>query len=170
MIKNFKNFKLNEELDFNIKPTKYSILKINPLFVGKEDTIYRFISESGESYDIYFSLTKESNHILSNGESIDKYTKSFIPTIFFAPTIRGLDTAIFDELTNKSEMLEVMGKVIYLINEYDIVNNFSVYSIGEVDKKKYKFYSYFLYNIPQFKILEGNSDNYNGKKCYYLVK
>jgi hypothetical protein len=152
MIKKFNNFKLNEELDFDIKPTEYSILKISPLFVGKEDMIYRFVSKSGESYDIYFSLTKESNHILSNGENIDKYTKSFIPTIFFAPTERGLETSIFDKLTNKNEMLEVMGKVIYLINEYDKVNNFSVYSIGEVDKKKYKFYSYFLHNIPQFKI------------------
>lgn len=172
MIWNFNDFKINEELDFKSIPTTYYSITISPLFgVDKGDTIFRFKSNSGESYDIYFSLTYESNHLLSDGSKLYDYTNKPLPTIFFSLTKRGLDVNTFDKLTNKNEKFEVMGKVIYLINEYDKINNYKVYSIGEVEEDKYKFYQNYLHNIPQIKkILEGNSDNYNGLKCYYLIK
>jgi hypothetical protein len=171
-INNFNKFKLNEELDFKMSPTDYEIIKTNPLFIsGNKDDIYRFITKkNNNSYDLYFSLTYESDYTLSNGNNIKNITRSFIPTIFFSLTERGLDVSTFDKLTDEEEKFEVMSKIFFLINEYDKIHNYKLYSIGEVDKKKYKFYSYYLYNIPQFKIVEGGSDNYNGNKCYYLIK
>lgn len=171
MIKKFYDFKLNEDLEFKMIPTQYELIKISALFLPNSlDTIYRFLTKNGNSYDLYFSLTNENNHLLSNDNFIYDYTKSEIPTIFFSLTERGLDPINFDDLTNKGEKFEVMSKIIWLINEYDISNNFKIYSVGEVGNDKYRFYSYYLYNMPQFKIVEGASDNYNGKKCYYLIK
>ena len=34
----------------------------------------------------------------------------------------------------------------------------------------YRFYSYYLHNLPYFKIKEGISNNYNGRMAYYLIK
>jgi len=151
-------------------PTIYKEINIKSLFISNDiDKIFRFISKSGTSYDVYFSLTKESNHLLSDNTNLYDYIKSNIPTIFFSLTERGLDSLVFDNLTNKNEQFEVMGKIIWLISEFHKKYNYNVYSIGEVDEKKYKFYKYFLHNLPQFIILDGDSDNYNGKNCYYLI-
>ena len=169
-ILNYKKFKLNEELEFKMIPTTYQEVNIKSLFIsGQIDKIFRFNSKSDTSYDLYFSFTKETNHTLSDDTNLHDYTKYLILTIFFSLTERGLDPLVFDNLTNKSEQFEVMGKIIWLINEHHKKYKYDVYSIGEVDEKKYKFYTYFLHNLPQFSILKGNSDNYNGRKCYYLI-
>ena len=171
MIHNFNEFNMNEEMEFKSSPTNYSSLSIPPLFkVGKKDNIFRFITKSNTSYDIYFALINDLIHLLSNGKNLCDYTTNPFPTIFFSLTERGLNQNLFDELTNKNEKFEVMSKVIYLVNEYDKLYKYPVYSVGEVNQNKYKFYSNYIHNIPQFKILEGNSDIYNGKKCYYLIK
>ena len=170
-ILDFLNFRLNEELDFKMLETDFKEIIIPSLFVpNRNDIIYQFISNSGNSYDLYFSLTVENNYILSNGKYIFDYTNGFINTIFFSLTERGLDSLSFDKLTNKGEKFEIMGKVIWLINQYDSKYQYNIYSVGEVDSNKYQFYSYYLHNLPQFTITEGNSRNYDGKKCYYLIK
>lgn len=171
MILDFLNFKLNEELEFKMIETNFKEIKINSILVkGERDTIYRFISNSGNSYDVYFSLTKEVGVKLKENTYITDYTNNYIPTIFFSLTNRGLDINTFDLLTNKNEKFEVMGKVIYLIDYFVNSNNYEVYSIGEVNIDKYRFYSYYLHNLPYFTIKEGDSNNYNGKMVYYLIK
>ena len=76
---------LKEELDFNIVNTKYHVIHIKSLFIlGNSDTIYRFISKKGNSYDCYFCLTNENNHILNNGSTLYSYSNgNLIITIFF---------------------------------------------------------------------------------------
>lgn len=166
----FLNFKLNEDLEFKMIETDFKEIIIPSLFIpNKNDTIYQFVSNFGNFYDLYFSLTIEDDYKLSNGKNISEYTDGFINTIFFSLTDRGLDPTSFDKLTNKGEKFEVMGKVIWLINQFDTKNQNNIYSVGEVDSKKYQFYSYYLHNIPQFTIVEGKSQNYGGKKCYYLL-
>ena len=171
MIKKFNKFKINEELDFNMIETKFKEIKINSLFIkDNKDTIYRFETISGNEYDVYFSLTDESGCKLIDNTSIDDITNEYIPTIFFSLTERGLDPNTFDVLTNNKENFEVMGKVIYIIDNFVNSNKYNVYSIGEVDDNKYRFYSYYLHNLNYFKIVEGTSYSYNGKMVYYLIK
>lgn len=168
MIYKFKDF-INEELDFKMKPTDFTIIKIDPFYYGNNDEIYRFITNSGNSYDVYFVKTIEQNYSLSNGKKIDEYVNNLIvTTIFFSLTNRGLDPKTFNELTNNKEIYEVMSKVIYLIYRYDIGNKFNIYSIGGFDSKKYNLYSKYLNNLPNLKILEGKSEYY--KNAYYLVR
>jgi len=170
-ILDFSNFRLNEELDFKMIETDFKKIPIDSIFIpGEKDTIYRFFLNSGNSYDLYFSLTKEVGSKLKDSKSISDYTDNYIPTIFFSLTNRGLNVNTFDLLTNKNEKFEVMSKVIYLIDNFVNSNNYDVYSIGEVDENKYRFYSYYLHNLPYFKIKEGTSNNYNGKMAYYLIK
>jgi hypothetical protein len=167
----FLNFRLNEELDFNMVETKFKEIPIDSIFIKNEkDTIYRFITKSLNFYDLYFSLTEEFGSKLKDNTYITDYTNDYIPTIFFSLTNRGLNVDTFDLLTNKNEKFEVMGKVIYLIDHFVQLNNYNVYSIGEVSDEKYRFYSYYLHNLPYFTIKEGTSNNYNGKMAYYLIK
>ena len=168
-ISNFFNF-INEDLDFKMVETKFIEIEIPSLFIpGEKDKIFRFISTKGNSYDLYFCLTLEDNCQLSNGRFIRDYD-SPIPTIFFSLTERGLDPLTFDDLTNRSEKFEVMGKITWLISQYGLKYSNNIFSIGEVDSKKYQFYLHYLHNLPQFSLTEGYSKNYGGKKCYYLVK
>lgn len=170
-IKSFNDFSLNEEIDWNIIPTNYSIINIVGLFVNSgQDVIYRFTSNGGNSYDVYFSITHESNHLLSDGSNLYNYSTGSIPTIFFSLTERGVDPNVFDNPVNRNEYLEIMGKVVYLILEFISSHNYSVYSIGEVAFKKYKFYSNYKKYFTGFNIIEGPSDNYNGHIAYYLIK
>lgn len=136
---NFLNFKLNEELEFKMFETTFEEIIIDSIMVYDEkDTIYRFISSSGTSYDLYFSLTSEFGSKLKDNTYINVYSgDNYIPTIFFSLTDRGLDVNTFDLLTNKNEKFEVMGKVIYLIDHFVKLNKYNVYSIGEVDSSKY---------------------------------
>lgn len=174
-MKNIKSFKeiyiINEELDFKIIPTKYISKYINGV-----DT-FTFITNKNNSYTVYIEETTESNHLLNNGEYLqDINNNKTIPTIYFSETDRILDPSTFNNLTNYSEYMEVMGKVIYIISEF-IKNNqqYSVFSIGEVDIKKFNFYKNWLGNLPITRFEIGLSDNYiddknNKTKAYYLIR
>jgi hypothetical protein len=170
MIKNFLDFFKLYELDFNIKETEYNINILN-----NNINQYEFISKNNNSYSVYFKITKENNEKLSDNTYLKDYTNlNNIPTIFFSLTDRGFDNN-FDNLTNKEEFLEVMGKVIYCILEYINRNNYSVYSIGEIGNKKINFYNNYRKYFKDYTILTGLSSNYlnknnKKKKAYYLIK
>ena len=80
----------------------------------------------------------------------------------------------FDSLTNNNEKLEIMGKIIYLINVYVNIHDYSIYSIGEVDEKKMKFYNYYRKYFKEYQILSGKSKyclvQNNKTSAYYMVK
>ena len=162
---NYNNFRINE-IDFNIVETEFTILR--------SDNIerYDFISKKGNSYSVYFKMTDEDDEELSNGNQLSAYTDlDKIPTIFFSLTKRGLN----DDLVDKKEQLEIMGKVVYIILEYIETNNFTTYSIGEVGDKKINFYNYYRKHFNSMEILTGKSKNYldnddNKKISYYLIK
>ena len=78
-------------------------------------------------------LTNEYNEKLSNGYFLKQYCDlENIPTIFFSLTERGFGSD-FDDLTDKKEFLEIMGKVIFLIREYIKKHDYKVFSIGVLD-------------------------------------
>lgn len=160
---NYKNFRINE-IDFN---------KIETIFtIHSSDMMdrYDFVSNKGNSYSVYFKLTKEIDCVLSNGKKLLEYTiLDKIPTIFFSLTERGLGDD-FNKLVGKNEQLEIMGKVIYIIKEYIETNNYTTYSIGVVGDKKINVYNYYRKYFKEFEILTGNSINYMENKAYYLIK
>lgn len=171
MIKKFNEFRLNEELDFKMIPTKFTKINIPGLFISNvNDTIYRFTSNNGNSYDLYFSLTDESDSILDDGVVVKNMTTDYVPTIFFSLTDRGLDVDIFNKLTNNGEKFEVMGKIIFLIHDFMFSNKYKLYTVGEVEDKKYKFYMNYLHNLSGVSMMRGTSNSYNGEKAYYLIK
>jgi hypothetical protein len=164
-IKKYSYF-LNEEIDFKMKPVDYE--ESNDIILGKKTKIYTFKTKNDE-YSLYFSLTNESNHLLSNEKYLYEYCNGLdIPTIYFSLKRRELSTD-FDKLTGYDEQITVLGIVTYLINEFDMKYNYPVYSIGRVDTKKEKFYMYYLHNLNKFKILKGDSDSYQ-VGVYYLIK
>ena len=68
-----------------------------------------------------------------------------------------------------------MNEIKMILNDYINSVNYKVFSIGRVDTNKYRFYSYWLKNLPISEVLIGDSDNYIdtfGKKdkAYYLIR
>lgn len=174
MMKNYKNFILMNELDFNIINTLY-----NPGIIPKTTMIYyEFLSKKGNSYRVYFRETYENDFKLNDNTYLSDYINlnNIIPTIFFSATERGFDPLTFDLLTKRNEQLDVLGRVVFLILEF--INNhpkYNVYSIGEVPEKKFNFYDYYRKYFSNFDLKIGETKNYkdknnNNTKAYYLIK
>ena len=178
-IYNFNDFKINEELDFN--PILCSYNSKNTFSNGTYIETFEFLSKNNISYTIYIHLTKESNHLLKNETYPDGILlhningNNQIPTIYFSETSRGLDFETFDDLTKYNEPMDVMGRIIFILNDYINNTNYKVFSVGEVGENKFNFYKRWLKNLPISDLLIGGSDNYIDKskkkiKAYYLVR
>lgn len=169
-MKSLKYLDYLNEVDFNILSTEFSISNIENKILS-----YSFLSNNNVSYSVYFQITTENDEKLSNGKKLSDYTDiNNIPTIFFSLTENGFGEK-FDELVDKNEFLEVMGKVVFIILEYIKKKKLNIYSIGEVDDKKIKFYNNYRKYFKDFIILTGKSKNYlndkgDKKNAYYLVK
>jgi hypothetical protein len=162
----FKNFNINE-IDFNIYDVEYSISYHN--INNNEIVSYDFLSNKNNSYSVYFMITNEKDTLLSNGDYLSKFGNiNKIPTIFFSLTNRKFEDN-FNDLTNKNEKLEVLGKVVFIILEYIKNHNYNIYSIGVVGDKKINFYNYYRKYFKDFDIKTGDSLYYENK-CYYLIK
>lgn len=166
-------FEYIKEIDFNIISTEYYI---NYHKLDNNDVeSYNFVSKNNTKYSVYFMITKEDNVLLSDKTYLKQHGNiDEIPTIFFSLTERNFDDN-FDDITNNNEMLEVMGKVVYLIKEYINKHNYDIYSIGTTDDKKIKFYNHYRKYFKDYNILIGNSkyyfDNFNNNTdVFYLVK
>jgi len=170
IMKSLKYLDYLNEVDFNILSTEFSISNIENKILS-----YSFLSNNNVSYSVYFQITTENDEKLSNGKKLSDYTDiNNIPTIFFSLTENGFGEK-FDELVDKNEFLEVMGKVVFIILEYIKKKKLNIYSIGEVDDKKIKFYNNYRKYFKDFIILTGKSKNYlndkgDKKNAYYLVK
>lgn len=175
-ILNYVDF-INEELDFNIVKCEFTNKTIN--YIGHIIDCYTFITKLKNSYTVYIHETIESNHLLDSGlylQNINNSNKIIVPTIYFSETSNGLNSSKFNRLTNNGEFMEVMGKVLFIINYY-INNNlqYNIFSIGGVDTKKENFYKKWVNNLNISRIDSGISDNYldhNGNKIksYYLIR
>ena len=175
-IYNFNDFKINEELDFNPIPCSYT--SGNTIYNNIPIKKFEFLSKNNISYTIYIHLTTESNHLVKN----ETYPNGIllhsingnepIPTIYFSETSRGLDFETFDDLTKYNEPMDVMGRIIFILNSYINNTNYKVFSVGGVNSSKYRFYSHWLKNLPISDLLIGDSDNYTDEKykAYYLVR
>lgn len=162
-------FEYLNEIDFNIISTEYAISKMDDIIR------YTFLSNKKNSYSVYFRTTSEDNEKLSDSSNLSDYTDlNNIPTIFFSLTERNFDDN-FNELTNKQEFLEIIGKVVFIILEIIRKNNYTVYSIGTVGSKNIQLYNHYRKYFNQFKIETGLSKNYiddsnNKQYVYYLIK
>ncbi len=175
-IYNFNDFKINEELDFNPIPCSYN--SGNKTYNNIPIKTFEFLSKNNISYTVYIHLTKESNHLLTN----ETYPNGIllhningndpIPTIYFSETSRGLSSNTFDDLTKNNEPMDVMGRIVFILNDYMNSVNYKVFSVGGVNTSKYRFYSHWLKNLPISEILIGDSNNYTDKKykAYYLIR
>ena len=160
---NYNNYRINE-IDFILIETEY-IINIMSNNIDR----YDFLSNKNNSYSVYFKLTEENDIKISNDERLSKYTiLNEIPTIFFSLTKRQFSDD-FDDIVDKKEQLEIMGKVIFIILEYIKTHTYTTYSIGEVGEKKINFYNYYRKYFKEFEILTGKSKNYNNI-AYYLIK
>ena len=175
-IYNFNDFKINEELDFNPIPCTYTSSDI--MYNNIPIKTFEFLSKNNISYTIYIHLTTESNHLVENEKNPNGiFLQSIngnnpIPTIYFSETSRGLNYNTFGVLTKYNEQMDVMGRIIFILNDYINNTNYKVFSVGGVNPSKYRFYSYWLKNLPISEVLIGDSDNYTDKKykAYYLIR
>ena len=169
---NFKEF-LNE-ISFNVVPTEYDPKKI--IHEGNEIEENIFTSNNGNEYSVYFSITTENDIKLPNGNYLSRYTDlNKMPTIFFSLTERDFDSS-FNNLTNKKEFLEVMGKVVFIIRNYIDSHDYTVYtySTNSNDKKDifYNYYhkeftEFFKVNLPSLNYIINDGEYEN---VCYLIK
>lgn len=164
--------KFNEELSFSLIKCDYKVRTVdNPYYMtSAKSKVYQFTVHD-KVYDVYFTLTKEYNHELSDGTSIYDYAKHItknnganIPTIYF--TLSGRKYDEFNDLTGLNTPLDVIGRVMYIISEIIKNNNYNIYVIEAIDKKMKIYSNYFSKMGLQVK--KGWSYTYR-KDVYYLI-
>lgn len=160
------------EMVFDKIPTNYLTYKSKSIIPNLIDYKFDFITKKGNEYSVYVMMTKEDNLLFDDNT---KLSDVIIPTILFSETKNGLNPLYFNNLTNKNEFSEVMGKVIFIILDFINKHPYNIYSIGEVNDKKLNFYNHYKYHFNSFDIKVGNStfytnENGNYINAYYLIK
>jgi len=138
--------------------TKYIPIKSSGEYVPeKQDTKYKFTSNSGNNYEVDFFVLKEPKTILIDNKSIIDISssisddKKYAYLIGISFTIEGRDYSTSDDVTNKNEQYEVINKVSYLFEEFlKDSPEYNIFFIGtETHRKKLDIYNY-IFN-KQFK-------------------
>jgi len=186
----FNKFLINEIFIRSLK-TEYEIIntKINSFVTN----IYRFKSNSGNSYDVAFLHTFISpnfelidGRILCNiikDELCDKNSLNSVD-IGFTLTSRtdnlnynddnDIDNEIYIQNTNLHEEIEVMNKISFLIKEYLNNNpNVTIYAVGKDSSKiKLKIYKQTYDNLfsTNFIYVDGESYGYEQGAMYFINK
>lgn len=155
-----------------------SIIKTDYKIVREGNiTIYRFITNQNNSYDLEFIPTITDFNTL-----IKSKTKSqkLIPTIdiaFVPSEVNMLDRdveSLYNKETNRSEHIELMGRIGYMINEYMKKNpSINIFVVGKDTKEiNLNIYLNMFDNIfsDDYIKIESDSDNYNNGAYYFIKK
>jgi hypothetical protein len=151
--------------------------------------IYRFTTNSGNSYDLEFIRHIENcNNKLVGGGTLNDYIRGefrvrggnycLVVDLAFVPSEINMSDRDNHELytkeTNRSEQYELMGRISFLVKEY-IKNNpeINVFIIGKNTKEtKLKIYNKIFDNIfsTKFNKFEGENSGYKEGSFYFIKK
>lgn len=147
-------------------PTEYEILKED--IPEYKITIYRFKTNSGNSYDLEFiSATRRINEKL-----IDTIDIAFVPSEINMGDREDLE--LYTKETNRGETFELMGRLSHLVKDFIKNNpNIDVYVIGKDTKDmKLQIYNKMYKNIfsNDFTKTEGEDYYYENGAFYFIKK
>ncbi|MFW6219947.1 MAG: hypothetical protein ACOC33_03825 [bacterium] len=165
-------------------PTDYEKIKNNKYRDIIFD-IYRFKSNSGNSYDVDFYYSdlnindkpKLKEHF--NSDSIETVDIGFTLTNYNTRDIDnddiiGGEDDPYNKRSEYNEQYEVLGKIAYIINDFVIEhNNIDAYVIGkDSHHKKLKAYLQMFKNIfsNKFMLIDEESPNYDNGAYYFIKK
>lgn len=179
-------FTIDEIFDKPVR-TEYEILLDVTMNNNKYHDIYRFKTNGDFSYDVEFyknfinfkypnfetvtlldgsALPNKLNEILTVGIIIG-FTPTEINDVNVPANIEGTVDDPYINRTGRNEQYEVLGKIIYLVEEY-IKNNpqYYIYIITKnTDKTNIK-----IYNLMFRNVFSKNFDVYESTEAYYYIK
>lgn len=163
--------------------------KLSDVVVGNslKHDVYRFKTDGGFSYDAeFYKIYINFNHpdfdriILLDGNELPNRHYEIIGlgiVIGFTPTeisslntpknIQGTLDDPYIEKTNRNEQYEVLGKIIFLVEEYIKNNsNYNIYIITKnINRTNIKIYNQMFRNV-----FSNNFDVYESTEAYYYIK
>jgi len=169
----------NNRLDKNIKiyTSKYigenPFLKLNEIFdKDYSDVNYDVIYLDNDIITIRFQTSSNNYYrldLLKMKNYCDKINNEFVYNISFTELNRDVDR--YEEPTNKKEIYEVLGKIGYIVRDYNKIKNYS-YVIGlSQDDRKNKLYDYFLRIVfKDYKVRCCYCDGLLNNKGIYIFK
>jgi hypothetical protein len=158
-----KMFKLNEIFDRKLE-TEYTIHKQINNITGFEDIYYLFKTKSNTEYRLDL-IPIEDNTII--------YPK-FISVSFSLSKNNPIDSTPidYDKLTDKNEMMELMSRILYLMDifEKDYGNN--IFMIGYSDNnKKMNIYEYLIRIVfKDYRLEKIKTDIFPGGYSLFMIK
>lgn len=178
---------LNEIFDSKQK-TDYSIIKSDTY----DSITYRFKTNNNISYDLEFYKNEINTDLLLNNKfklcniiDIDCDYKINVIDISFTTTDRlvnndDISHNEYYKLTNNNEIIELMARISYLINEYINKNpNIKIYCVGKdnsSDKEIKGSNKLIVYQAMydrifsnRFEKFSGFSENYDSKEAFYFI-
>jgi hypothetical protein len=133
-------------------------------------TIYRFQTDSGNSYDLEFIHGFESGNIVNKEGLVTVIDIAFVPSEINTEDRENHD--LYSKETNRGEVYELMGRISYLVKDFITNNNYNIYVFGKNTKyTKQKIYNNMYDNIfsDDFIKIEGDSIQYD-EGAFFFVK
>lgn len=179
LINNIIKNVLGESFESEI-PTEYKEIRLGKTILG-----YRFITNSGNSYDLEFIFNYMLKEQIDDEiyENIPNYYKSehgavLTVDLAFVPSEINIEDRdnqeIYNRDTNRDEVFELMGRISFLVKDFIKNNrNINVFIIGKNTKEmKLSIYKKMYENIfsNNFMKMEGYNDNYPSEGSFYFIK
>jgi hypothetical protein len=171
------------------KPVKTEYEKLLNVIINNslKHDVYRFKTDGGFSYDVEFhkiyinfkrpdfetitlldgsTLPNKHEEIVTAGIIIG-FTPTEINDIDVPEDIEGTLDDPYLNRTNRDEQYEVLGKIIYLVDEY--IKNNPEYNIYIITKNTNRI-NIKIYNLMFRNVFSNNFDVYESEEAYYYVK
>jgi hypothetical protein len=171
MIYNFKLF----ELITSPKETSFKFEEFRGYYHHDlKDYRYIFQTKSGSKYKLDLKASKEKNIIFDDktelkNYSLTKYKNTDISICYvISYTLIERNHINYDDETNKFEHFELLGKVVYLLQDFmKKFSNYNIFIMYSNNDKKIKFYSNYFNNF-KLKFYKAESLSFN-TEVFYLI-
>jgi len=164
-----KGMKIDEIFDTEYENVDYTISKyLHPEYKNEFNYTYHFDSKNGNSYRLDFVTLIEDNSNLVNKILHDK---KFISIGY---SLSDRNDKNYDDPTNLEEQYDLLGRIIFLINEFkkNINEKFYTFMFGKPSDKKYSMYKYILVKcFPDYKIIKDFTSGFDTTTIgFYLIR
>lgn len=164
-----KGMKIDEIFDAEYKNVDHTISEYpHPEYDNEFNYTYHFDSKNGNSYRLDFVILMEDNNNLVNKILHDK---KFISVGY---SLSDRNDKNYDDPTNLEEQYDLLGRIIFLINEFKKNINEEVYTFmfGKPSDKKYSMYKYILDKcFPDYKIIKDFTSGFDNTTIgFYLIR
>lgn len=146
---------------------------------GEYNDSYIFKTNSGNEYQIDFiTYTIPGDQIVGNKKIIElsvKHSKENPPKFVYVSliqfSVKGADESNFNNKTNLNELYEVMGRIMFIVDEFLKHTDINIFLVTAVDNERLNLYlQYIRTQLTNLQLIKSNKKYVGNIDNYFLIK